>query len=168
MSDWQIERLSNAHQRGEFCSGKSPLDTFIQVTAGQYQKKRIGQTFVLVRPGEKRVWGYYTSAAGALSLEALPEEQRKKLPKHPVPTVHLGRLAVDKQCQGQKLGERLLFHFLHGALTIAEATGVFAVDVRAIDEESRSFYLKYGFIPLPDTPLHLFLPMKTVAGMFPA
>jgi len=40
------------------------------------------------------------------------------------------------------------------------------VDVRAIDEEARAFYEKYGFVPLKDNPLHLYLPMKTVQAMF--
>src|SRR5436309_1917316 len=110
MNEWLIERLDSTHARGDFCCGKTSLDSFIQVYASQYQKKNIGQTFVAVRSGDKRVWGYYTSATGAFSLAALPEEQKKKLAKHPLPTVHLGRLAVDRQCQGQKLGERLLFH----------------------------------------------------------
>ncbi|HTU16994.1 MAG TPA: GNAT family N-acetyltransferase [Gemmataceae bacterium] len=166
MADWTIERLGTHHEREAFCCGDASLDAFLQTLVGQYEKRRLGKTFVAVRPGENAVRGYYTSSAGALDLSALPEKQRKKLPKHPLPTVHLGRLAVDQSHQGQRLGETLLFHFLRSALDVANTIGVYAVDVRATDEKARAFYLKYGFLALQDMPLHLFLPMKTVEQMF--
>lgn len=166
MADWTIERLSTHHQREAFCCGNASLDVFLRSLAGQYEKRRLGKTFVAVRSGENIVCGYYTSSAGSLDLNILPEKQRKKLPKHPLPTVHLGRLAVDQPHQGQRLGETLLFDFLRSALEVANTIGVYAVDVRATDEQARDFYLKYGFLELQDVPLHLFLPIKTVEQMF--
>lgn len=168
MADWIIERLSNHHEREAFCCGNASLDAFLKTLAGQYEKRRLGKTFVAVQVGENVVRGYYTSAAGSLDLSALPVKQRKKLPQHPLPTVHLGRLAVDQSQQGQRLGETLLFHFLRSALDAANTVGVYAVDVRAADGTARDFYLKYGFLPLQDAPLHLYLPMKTVEQMFDA
>jgi GNAT superfamily N-acetyltransferase len=166
MAEWVIERLSKSHERGAFCCGKESLDTFLKTLVGQYEKKRIGRTFVATAPVDKRVLGYYTAAAGSFTLSALPEKARKGLPKHPVPTIHLGRLAVDQSCQGKGLGEILLFHFLKRALEVSQGLGVFAVDVWAMDEQALPFYLKYGFIPLQDAPLHLYLPIGTVETMF--
>ncbi len=168
MADWTIERLSSRHEREAFCCGNASLDAFLKTLAGQYQKRRLGQSFVAVPAGENTVRGYYTSAAGSLDLNALPQKQRKKLPKHPLPTVHLGRLAIDRGHQGQRLGETLLFHFLRAALDAANTLGVYAVDVLATDDTAHDFYLKYGFLPLQDLPLHLFLPMKTIEQMFDA
>jgi GNAT superfamily N-acetyltransferase len=166
MADWVIEPLSHHHDRAAFSCGNASLDSFLKDLAGQYEKRRLGKTFVAVREGQGLVCGYYTSAAGSLDLSVLPEKQRKKLPKHPLPTVHLGRLAVDQSHQGQRLGETLLFHFLRSALDAANTMGVYAVDVRATDDKARDFYLKYGFLSLQDLPLHLYLPMKTVEQMF--
>jgi ribosomal protein S18 acetylase RimI-like enzyme len=168
MADWTIERLGSHHEREAFCCGNVSLDVFLKTLAGQYEKRRLGKTFVVVRAGEDVVRGYYTSAAGALDLSALPEKERKKLPKHPLPTVHLGRLAVDRNQQGQRLGETLLLHFLRAALAVTNTIGVYAVDVLATDDQARAFYLKYGFLPLQDAPLHLYLPMKTVEQLFEA
>jgi ribosomal protein S18 acetylase RimI-like enzyme len=168
MADWNLERLSNHHERETFCCGNVSLDVFLKTLAGQYEKRRLGKTFVAVRAGEDVVRGYYTSAAGSLDLSALPEKVRKKLPKHPLPTVHLGRLAVDQHHRGQRLGETLLFHFLRSALAVTNTIGVFAVDVQATDDKARDFYLKYGFLSLQDIPLHLYLSMKTVEQMFDA
>jgi len=166
MAEWLIERLGSSHEREAFCCGKDPLDNFLKNLATQYEKKRVGRTFVATRPGEKKVLGYYTSATGSFALDALPAARRKKLPRHPLPTVHLGRLAVDATCQGQGLGETLLFHFLRKALEVSAELGVFAVDLWALDEQAGRFYCKYGFIPLEDAALHLFLPLETVERMF--
>lgn len=166
MAEWVIERLSKSHDRGSFCCGLEPLDTFLKTLVSQYEKKRIGRTYVATAPGDPRVLGYYTAAAGSFALDALPESGRKGLPKHPVPTAHLGRLAVDRSCQGKGLGEALLFHFLHQALAVSQELGVFAVDVWTIEEKAVRFYLKYGFLVMQDAPLHLYLPMTTVEKMF--
>ncbi len=166
MAEWVIERLNRSHDRESFCSGQEVLDRFLKTLVTQYEKKRLGRTFVATAAGANKVFGFYTSAAGSFALDALPEVARKALPKHPIPTVHLGRLAVDLTCQGQGLGEALLFHFLHEALAVAQTLGVFAVDVWAMHDQARPFYLKYGFIPLEDAPLHLYLPLKTVEKMF--
>ncbi len=166
MADWVVERLSNFHNRGEFCCGNGHLDNFLRKLSGQYEKRRLGRTFVAVERGESRVLGYYTSAAGSFAIDALPVAARKGLPKHPLPTLHLGRLAVDQSCQGKRLGETLLFHFLHSALAVSLDLGVFAVDVRATDEIAGRFYVRYGFIPLLDVPLHFYLAMGTVEKMF--
>ena len=57
----------------------------------------------------------------------------------------LARLAVDQSTQGQGLGAALLVDALERCLTLAEALGVHAVEVDAIDSVAKSFYEKYGF-----------------------
>jgi GNAT superfamily N-acetyltransferase len=166
MAEWTIERLNRRHEREAFCCGNASLDVFLKTLASQYEKRRLGKTFVAIREGQNAVCGYYTSAATSLDLNALPEKQRKKLPQHPLPAVHLGRLAVDQNHQGQRLGETLLFHFLHAALEAANTMGIYAVDVHATDDKARDFYLKFGFLLLQDAPLHLYLPMQTIEQMF--
>jgi GNAT superfamily N-acetyltransferase len=166
MAEWQIEPLCGAHERAEFSCGHASLDTFLRTIASQYEKRRLGRTYVAVEQGQMRVAGYYTLAVGSVDISCLSTTVRKKLPKHPVPTIHFGRLAVDEAFRGQRLGERLLFHALRAALELSDKLGAFAVDVWALDDAARTFYLKYGFIPLEDNPLHLYLPMKTVATMF--
>ncbi len=110
MGEWDIQRLTSAHDRTAFSCGKALLDTFLVTLVSQYEKRRLGRTFVATEPGQCRVAGYYTLAAGAFDLGCLPPKDLKKLPKHPVPTVHLGRLAVDLAFRGKRLGETLLFH----------------------------------------------------------
>lgn len=168
MADWTIERLRPTHERAGFACGKPVLDIFLQSLVSQYEKRRLGRTFVATRPADLKVAGYYTLAAGSCDPGALPEAERKKLPKHAVPLIHLGRLAVDQGARGLRLGETLLFHALRTALELVEKLGAFVVDVYALDEDARSFYVKYGFSPLQDDPFHLFLPLKTIQALFDA
>jgi GNAT superfamily N-acetyltransferase len=163
MANWQIERLDRSHERAEFACGKAPLDEFLHSLVTQYEKRRLGRTYVAVRPDTKRVEGYYTLAAGSVPFQHLPPRTAKKLPKHPVPVVLLGRLAVDRTAQGRRLGALLLRDALQRCLELSEQLGIFAVEVVAIDLEAKAFYQKYGFLPLPDHEFHLFLPIQTLA-----
>jgi ribosomal protein S18 acetylase RimI-like enzyme len=79
-----------------------------------------------------------------------------------VPVAHLGRLAVDRSAQGQGLGEHLLLDALWRIGRVERELGIHAVEVVAIDERARRFYVKYGFTELRDDPHHLFMAMKTV------
>jgi GNAT superfamily N-acetyltransferase len=165
MADWVIERLRPDHDRSGFSCGQAPLDAFLATLVSQYEKRRLGRTYVATESGQKRVAGYYTLAAGSLDASSLPTASYKHLPKHPIPTIHPGRLAVDSAFQGKGLGETLLFDALQRALELSEKLGAFGVDLWAIDEQAGAFYQKYGFLALDD-PLHLFVPMKTVAKLF--
>lgn len=159
-----IEPFDKAkHHRTAFCCGNPALDDFIRTLVAQYEKRRLGKTFVAVRPEEGRtVVGYYTLAAGAVAFANVPEDIAQRLPKHPVPVILLTRLAVDQSCQGQGLGVALLTDALRRSLELSKSLGVFAVEVLAIDEQARAFYAKYGFTALSDDPRHMYLPIRTI------
>jgi GNAT superfamily N-acetyltransferase len=162
MADWRIERLDRSHVRGEFCCGKAPLDDFLRSLVSQYEKRNLGRTYVAMKEGDKRVYGYYTLASGAVLFANLPVETARKLPRHPVPVALLARLAVDQAAQGRGLGIELLMDALRRCQELSGSLGIHAVEVLAIDEEARSFYQKYGFVSLLDDARHLYLPMKTI------
>ena len=126
----------------------------------------MSKVYVVTRGADRRVLGYSAASAGTFLRDHLPPDDQTGLPRYPLPTAHLGRLAVDLSCRGQRLGEMLLFHFLKTACDVAERIGIFAVDLFSKDEDAKRFYLKYGFIPLQDDPFHLYLPMGTVRAMF--
>jgi GNAT superfamily N-acetyltransferase len=161
-NDWRIEGLEKSHQRAEFRCGRTPLDDFLRMLAGQYDKRNLGRTYVAVRPGEKRVYGYYTLASGSVSVQDLPDDASRNLPRHPIPMILLARLAVDEGVQGQGLGYVLLVDALKRCLELAALLGVHAVEVDAIDEAAEMFYRKHGFTLLRDRPLHLYLPIATI------
>jgi GNAT superfamily N-acetyltransferase len=157
---WTISPITEQHDRGQFDCGEPSLDQYLKQSARQNGTKGISRTFVLVREGEPRVLGYYTLAGGQFERDNLPAKATKPLPRYPVPVVVLGRLAVDRSAQGEKLGRALLKDALHRVLEVSDAVGFFAVYVRAINERGAEFYVKFGFVPFPSDPLQLFLPLS--------
>lgn len=142
------------------------MDDFFRNRVTQYERRRLGKTFVATLPSQTRVLGYYTLAAGAVSFSQLPRDLSRKLPKHPLPVVLLARLAVDRGVQGRRLGESLLMDALQRSLQLSSQLGIHAMTVDAIDSSAVTFYRKYGFISLPEDPQHLFLPLATIATLF--
>ena len=101
----------------------------------------------------------------ARSLRELPPQTAARLPRYPlVPATLLGRLAVDRNHQGRKLGEFLLVNALRRSLAQSDEIGSVAVIVDAIDDRARSFYEHFQFIPFADQPRRLFLPMESIAA----
>ena len=162
----RVELLTANHQRATFDCGKPPLNGFIRQHAAVNHERGVSRVYVAIRSSHPQVLGYCASSAGAFLRDHLPPDDQAGLPRYPLPTTHLGRLAVDLSCRGQRLGELLLFHFLKTACDVAERMGVFAVDLFSKDDDAKRFYQKYGFIPLQDDPFHLYLPMATVRAMF--
>lgn len=159
MTGWRIRTLDNEVDRTTFSCGQASLDRFLKESARQNQDKGASRTFVLLRDGEVRVFGYYTLAAGQVNTTDLPPKVAKKLPKYPVPVAMLGRLAVDSSVQGLRLGEMLLVDAIRRTLGASEAVGMFALVVDALDDRAAQFYTHYGFERFPDRQDRLFLPL---------
>jgi GNAT superfamily N-acetyltransferase len=134
----------------------------LKVRAGQFERRDLARTYVAVRQGQARVGGYYALSNHRVRYDALPAEQFKGLPRMDVPVVLLGRLAVDRSTQGQGLGTFLLIDALRRALQVSEQVGIRAVEVDAIDEVARNFYVKFGFVQLLDDQRHLYLSMHII------
>jgi GNAT superfamily N-acetyltransferase len=69
--------------------------------------------------------------------------------------VVLGRLAVDRDFQGQGLGRALLRDAILRTLQAADIIGVRAILVHALSEQAKRFYEDCGFVPSPINPLTL-------------
>jgi predicted GNAT family N-acyltransferase len=160
--EWRIERLDRGHVREGFDCGKPSLDDFLHARVSQYEKRNLGRTYVGLQGEDRRVLGYYTLASGAIEAESLPAHQAKKLPRHAVPVVLLARLAVDQSVRGSGLGGFLLRDGMKRSLDISEKIGIHAVVVDALDAGAKTFYERFGFMPLTDDEMRLFLPLSTI------
>jgi GNAT superfamily N-acetyltransferase len=162
MAEWEIQRLSRAHDRASFDCGNDLLNEWLKQRAGQWERKELARCYVVVRKDESHVLGYYAIASHHVSYTVLPADQARGMPQIDVPVVLLGRLAVDRDAQGQGLGQLLLVDALRRAEHLAQQLGIRAIEVDAIDDGARRFYLRFGFIPLLDDQNHLFLPMHVI------
>ena len=162
---WSIQSLTSAFDVGGFDCGEESLNSFLQRHALGNDKAGLGRTFIAVETGQTQIAGYFTLSTGSVRFDVIPDHARKRLPKYPIPTVHIGRLAVDVKFQGKGLGETLLVEALRKAARASSSVGVYAVDCLALNDRAKSFYLKYGFTEMLDQPLHLFLPMATARAV---
>ena len=166
-SYWIFVPLEKKHDRSLFDCGNKELNNYLKHYAIQNDKLGINKTFVAVRSDTPVVIdGYYTISSSAIDFQSLPKENKRKLPAYPVPAALIGRLAVDVSCQGEGLGTELLINALFRIVRASSEIGIYAVRVDAIDERARQFYLKHEFISFQDSPLSLFLPIKTVKQEF--
>lgn len=154
---FRVAPLDAVHDRAAFSSGSAPLDRYFQQQVTQDVRRRVTACFVALT-SEQRIAGYYTLAAASMLLADLPSGMDKKLPRYPsVPAVRTGRLAVDQDFKGQGLGGALLADAMSRAVSLGIAAYALVVDAK--DDSAAVFYRHHGFIPLPNLPLTLFLPL---------
>lgn len=159
----RIEPLQPRHDRSAFDCGVASLNEYLKRYARQNAAKDLGVTYAAVAaPEATLIAGYYTLVGSAIARAVLPEAG---LPNYPIPSALLGRLVVDQTQQRQGLGRLLLLDALRRAQRMSETIGLFAVEVLALDAAARAFYLRYGFLPLQDDALHLYLSMKIIRQM---
>jgi GNAT superfamily N-acetyltransferase len=167
MPDWIVENLAAHHDRGAFDCGNQNLTDWFRYQAGQFEKKDLARTYVLVSASQTAlVGGYYSISTCQIRYEELPSAHSKGLPRRlMIPAVLLGKLAVDKSRQGQGLGSALLMHTFQRVLHPANEIGIRVVMVDAIDGSASDFYLKQGFIAMPDHPNRLFIPVHVIRAL---
>lgn len=149
--------LTADHQLDNFACGVDSLDDWLKRRAYPNQVNGASRTYVVTEG--KRVVGYYRLASGALELSNTPASIRRNMPD-PVPVAILGRLAVDKSCQGRGLGVALLQDAVVRTAQAAGILGIRGLLVHALSIEAKAFYEHHGFVASPAQPLTLILSLK--------
>jgi predicted GNAT family N-acyltransferase len=162
-----IELLDKKHNRKDFDCGKELLNDYLKTQAGQDVKRKLAACFVLTDSETNIIQGYYTLSNSSIPLSSFSVQIQKKLPKSykAIPATLLGRLAIDKNQQGNGIGKILLIDALKRSYSIANEIGSFAVVVDPIDDEAKGFYHKYDFIELPDSK-KMFIATQTLKELF--
>jgi len=152
-----VAPLDGGYDRTVFDCGVPALNLYLRSYALQNQKKGIVRNYVTTRTDGKVVVAYYTLVYAAIDQKRLPAKVVKGLGKYDIPLMVLARLAVDHRTQGQGLGKALLKDAILRTIQAAEIAGLKLLLVHAKDEIAADFYRKYGFEPVVDDPLKLFL-----------
>ncbi|MCG7922640.1 MAG: GNAT family N-acetyltransferase [Candidatus Thiodiazotropha lotti] len=153
--------LADYHDLDQFSCGVPALDNWLKKRARSNERSRASRTYVLCI--DKRVIGYYALASGSLAAKYAPGKIKRNMPD-PIPVMVLGRLAIDKEHQGKKLGDALLRDAILRILQAAEIAGIKAILVHAISEEAKQFYLDRSFTISPTEPMTLILPLESILG----
>jgi len=89
----------------------------------------------------------------------------RKLPRYPILTTLIGRLTIDADDQGQRLGKALLFDALRRAYDQHTHIGAMAVVVDAKHEQARRFDEYHEFRRFSENAYRLFLTMTTIGQL---
>jgi GNAT superfamily N-acetyltransferase len=149
------EPLTTGHRIDAFDCGEPMLDEWLRKRALGNQASGASRTFV-VADASGRVMGYCALAAGAVAHETATSAVRRNMPD-PVPVLVLGRLAVDRQAQGMKLGAALLQDAVKRAIGVSADAGIRALLVHALSERAKHFYEHFGFRASTLHPMTLML-----------
>ncbi|USX17192.1 GNAT family N-acetyltransferase [Oxalobacteraceae bacterium OTU3CAMAD1] len=148
------------HDRDGFECGVAALDDYLRERAGQHQRDGIATTHVLIDDAQPaRILGYCSLSAAELHLHELRDEDRKRLPKYPVPAIRVARLAVAKAEKGKGHGHLLLGHAVNLALSVRQKMGVRVLIEDAKDARTAAFYEGFGFRRTASKALTLYLPI---------
>ena len=158
-----VEPLGRRHDRTAFSCGLPELDRYLTRQAGQDVRRRIARVFVCTVGDADAVLGFYTLSALSIDLVSLPDELSRKLPRHPVPCALIGRLAVDRSAHGRGLGRMLLADAVKRTVAAGESVAMHTLIVDAANDDAKRFCERFGFAPLTDDPMRLFLPLGHAA-----
>jgi predicted N-acetyltransferase YhbS len=155
------EPLADHHDVEGFNSEEDSLDSWLRRRARANQVSGASRTYVA--SDGKRVIGYYALASGTVTIENAPGRFKRNMP-NPIPVVVLGRLAVDREWQGNGVGRGLFRDAAFRVAHAADAIGIRGIVVHALSEEAKNFYLALGFDASPLEPMTLMVTLSDIRG----
>ena len=153
---------NNNHNRKTFDCGDASLNSYLKRQASQHIKRGVCTIFVLIDDAvPARILGFYTLSNSQIARVDIGERTARRLPRHPIPTITLGRMGVRLEEQGNGYGAILLVDAIKRCCLVSQEVGVYAIIVDAKNAKAKTFYKHFGFTSLPQHPLRLILPMNT-------
>ncbi len=132
----------------EFSSSEPDLNNWLAKRALGNESSHASRTFVSLDSDTRSIAGYVSIAAGSLATAAAPGRVRRNQP-NPIPTIVIGRLAVDSRFEGRGVGSGLLHFALVKCLEAGLAIGARAIIVEPKTPDARAFYRRFGFDDFP-------------------
>lgn len=154
MSELSLVPLRADQDVSGFDCGNIELDRWLAAHAQASQKADLARTYLVM--DTDAVAAYVSLTTGSIRPEAAPKRYARGMPRYPIPTILIARLAVDRRYQRQGLGARLLAEALRLAVAASDTAAARLVVVDAIDDQAAAFYRRWGFIDVPQNPHLLF------------
>ncbi|WP_293867531.1 GNAT family N-acetyltransferase [uncultured Alsobacter sp.] len=156
---WHEEAISKSHDRRSFDCGDGDLNQFLAQYARQAHEAGSAKTYCAVVTAQPaKVLGFYTISPAQIEFAAVPMQSRPRTAgRYPFGCFRLGRLAVDRSCQGRGLGSQLLASALERCCRASKEVGGTALLIDAKDDAGAGWYEGFGALRLLDRPLSLVL-----------
>lgn len=163
---------AKSQDRAAFSCGVPQIDNYLKLTAKKGSKADVVRIWVVL-DDDRRTLGFYGINMHAVAAEHMPDELAKKAPRHGMlPAAFISMIGVDQTLQGKGLGSALLADALSRIGRVSDEIGTCAVLLDVFDcgnpetvARRKAYYESFGFIPLPDQPLRLFMPIQTVRAL---
>lgn len=160
------------HDRTAFSCGVEQVDNYFRKTANKLQKAGNVRVSVLIDAGD-RLLGFYAVNAHTIAYGDLPKKYARARPSHgSIPAAYISMIGVDQRFQGNGLGGVLLVEALKSLARASEALGIAVVLMDVLDcgnEEATkrrlALYSGYGFTPLQNSRLRLFMPIQDAKAL---
>lgn len=142
--------LDAAYDRRNFDCGEATLNHWFQRHALANQLEGVTRTVVLVDDAAI-IMGYVSLCSGGVARAFFPKPFQRNRPD-PVPVTLLAQLAVDRQFQRQGHSLDLLRYALTAAFEAHQKVGSAGLLTHPINDNARRFYVRWGFVDLPNDP----------------
>jgi ribosomal protein S18 acetylase RimI-like enzyme len=157
------------HDRAAFSCGVPQIDNYLKLTAKKGSKADVVRVWVVI-DAKNQIVGFYGINMHAVDVKEMPPTYAKKAMKHGLlPAAFIAMIGVDENQQGNGIGSALVADALSRIARASEDIGTCVVMLDVFDDGDdaavamrKSYYESFGFIPLPDQPLRLFMPVATV------
>jgi ribosomal protein S18 acetylase RimI-like enzyme len=164
---------SEKHDRTAFSCDIDQVDNFFKKTANKLSRADNLRVWVMTDPNGVLI-GFYAVNAHSVDYQNLPARYARTRPGHgQIPAAYISMIGVDRTFLGKGYGGDLLIDCLRRVAQASEALGLAVVMLDVLDcgdaqkvEQRLTLYRSYGFLPLPNHSLRLFLPMATVKALF--
>lgn len=154
MNALNLVLLGADHELSGFDCGNTELNRWLVDHSLASQKADLARTYLLL--ADDTVVGYVSLTTGSVRRDAAPRRYARGVPRHPIPTILIARLAIDQRHQGRRFGSRLLAEALRLAVVASDAAAARLIVVDAFDDRAAAFYRHWGFIDVPENPQRLF------------
>jgi GNAT superfamily N-acetyltransferase len=146
--------LTEAHDASSFDCGEPVLNEWLQERAWHNLQVRASRTYVVCSVDGNRIAGYFALSMGQVLAHEVSGAMRRNMPKN-IPVVVLGRLAIDRTCQGRGLGRAMLADAVSRSMRAGSEVAARLILVHAISISAEAFYRHHGFTRLPvETPTY--------------
>jgi uncharacterized protein (DUF1778 family)/predicted N-acetyltransferase YhbS len=151
----RFHSLLEAHTY-EFGSGDLQVDRFLQRQASSQEQADVSRVYVLA-DANNHIRAFYTLRAA--EVQRVGGAVGLSLPRYPLPALRLGLMAVDAGWQRQGMGAWLIADAIRRCAEAAEALGVYVLIADAERASAQTWFRRFGFLPFPDNPTQLYLPL---------
>lgn len=138
------EQLARHHVLSRFDSGERDLDCWLRETAADASVRDYSRVYVW-HAGDDRVVAYFTLSSYAIGRGELPSRLRHG-EYRTIPALLLGKLALDRTIQGQRLTGLVIADVVSEAVKASRHAAARYLVVDAISERVATLYERFGFV----------------------